>query len=264
MTKEIVPRSSAPPGFGRTINLGKTFAESHLFADTRSAAQAFVKIMAGRDLGLGAFAAMAGIHIIAGRITISANAIACCIRRSDRYDYRVMRHDDQACEIEFLRDGQAIGTSTFTMADAKRAGLDSNTNWRKYPRNMLFARAISNGARWYCPDLFGGSPVYTPDELNAEVDGETGDVVAIRRDGEAGGLAPQILDAERIRTLESLLQRKGVDPAGFLGHYGIEDLGELTEVQHLDAVTVLAHKPDPIPGTSGAGPGADGGVKKEG
>ena len=28
---------------------------------------------------------------------------------------------------------------------------------------MLFARAISNGVKWYCPDVFGG-PVYVPEE----------------------------------------------------------------------------------------------------
>ena len=47
----------------------------------------------------------------------------------------------------------------------------------KFARNMLFARAISNGARWYCPDLFSGNPVYVPEELGAIVDGE-GNVIA--------------------------------------------------------------------------------------
>jgi hypothetical protein len=29
---------------------------------------------------------------------------------------------------------------------------------------MLFARAISNGVKWYCPDIFSG-PVYVPEEM---------------------------------------------------------------------------------------------------
>jgi hypothetical protein len=29
---------------------------------------------------------------------------------------------------------------------------------------MLFARAISNGVKWYCPDVFCG-PVYVPEEM---------------------------------------------------------------------------------------------------
>jgi hypothetical protein len=41
---------------------------------------------------------------------------------------------------------------------------------------MYFSRALSNGAKWYCPDLSNG-PLYTPDELGLTVDGETGEVI---------------------------------------------------------------------------------------
>ena len=41
---------------------------------------------------------------------------------------------------------------------------------------MLFARAMSNGVRWYCPDV-AMAPLYTPDELGAQVDGESGEVI---------------------------------------------------------------------------------------
>jgi hypothetical protein len=40
---------------------------------------------------------------------------------------------------------------------------------------MLFSRAMSNGTRWYTPDIFGG-PVYTPEELNAPLN-ETGEYI---------------------------------------------------------------------------------------
>ena len=49
---------------------------------------------------------------------------------------------------------------------------------QKFARNMLFARAISNAARWYCPDLFSGNAVYVPEELGAIVDGD-GNVVDV-------------------------------------------------------------------------------------
>jgi hypothetical protein len=32
---------------------------------------------------------------------------------------------------------------------------------------MLFARAMSDGVKWYTPDVFNG-PVYTPDEIQVE------------------------------------------------------------------------------------------------
>lgn len=33
---------------------------------------------------------------------------------------------------------------------------------------MLLSRALTNGARWYCPDVFNG-PIYTPEELSVDV-----------------------------------------------------------------------------------------------
>ena len=159
-----------------TMTLGKVLAQSGYFADSREAAQAVVKILAGQELGFGPIASMTGVNIIKGKVTLSANLIASAIKRSGRYNYRVVTMTDEACRVDFYEAGERIGTSEFTMQNAKDAGLATGDNWRKFPRNMLFARAISNGAKWYCPDLSGG-PIYTPDELGATVDGETGEVI---------------------------------------------------------------------------------------
>jgi hypothetical protein len=40
------------------------------------------------------------------------------------------------------------------MKEAQQAGLAAKDNWKKHPKNMLFARALSNGAKWYCADVF--------------------------------------------------------------------------------------------------------------
>jgi hypothetical protein len=42
----------------------------------------------------------------------------------------------------------------------------------KFPANMLFARAISNGVKWFTPDVFQG-PVYVPEEMGGVVTEET-------------------------------------------------------------------------------------------
>lgn len=139
----------------------------------QAVAQLATKILAGREMGLGPFAAVQGIHVIQGRPALSANLIASAIKSSPKYDYRVRRLDPEACELEFFeRVGgrlEPLGVSTFTAADARAAGTQ---NMQKFARNMLFARAISNGARWYCPDLFAGNAMYVPEELGATVDGE--------------------------------------------------------------------------------------------
>ena len=158
------------------MRLGSLLAQSGYFMDSREAAQAVTKMMAGAELGFGPIASMTGVNIIKGKVTLSANLIAAAIKRSGRYNYRVRKMTDTVCEIVFFEGKDEIGVSTFTMDDAKAAGLATGDNWRKFPRNMLFARAISNGAKWYCPDLSGG-PLYTPDELGAVVDGETGEVI---------------------------------------------------------------------------------------
>ena len=141
-----------------------------------------VKILAGQELGFGPVASMTGIYIVKGRVTLSANLIGAAVKRSGRYDYQVKRLDGAECAIVFYSligdEPFNIGTSSFTIEDAKRAGLVNGDNWKKYPRNMLFARALSNGAKWFCPDVFGGA-VYTPDELGVPVDGDTFEVIDV-------------------------------------------------------------------------------------
>ena len=162
------------------MELGNVLSKSGYFADAKDAAQAVVKVLAGQELGFGPVASMTGINIIKGRVSPSANLIGAAIKKSGRYDYLVMELNETQCVITFYTgagdEARKIGTSAFTIDDAKRAGLLSGDNWKKYPRNMLFARALSNGAKWFCPDVFGG-PVYTPDELGVPVDGETFEVI---------------------------------------------------------------------------------------
>ena len=170
------------------MELGTLLSKSGYFKDATDAAQAVVKVLAGQELGFGPVASMTGIYIVKGRVTLSANLIGAAVKRSGRYDYLVAELDDQKCIIAFYTGSgdqmREIGVSSFTIEDAKRAGLTGD-NWKKYPRNMLFARALSNGAKWYCPDVFGG-PVYTPDELGVPVDGETFEVVDVTPEPKPG------------------------------------------------------------------------------
>jgi hypothetical protein len=85
------------------------------------------------------------------------------VKASGKYNYKVTEMTDKVCTIDFLEGGQSIGTSSFTIEDAKKAGTK---NLDKFPRNMLFARAMSNGVRWFCPDIYEG-PVYVPEEMES-------------------------------------------------------------------------------------------------
>lgn len=200
MSKELTIRNEMD-----VMSLGEVLAQSGYFQDARGAAQAVVKILAGQEIGFGPIAAMTGINIIKGKVAPSANILAAAVKRSEKYDYIVNAHDDEQCVITFWQHSPTgekaeIGISSFTKKDAIQAGL-TDGNWKKYPRNMMFARAMSNGARWFCPDILGG-PIYTPEELGAIVDGETGEII----EGEA-------------TTVEETKQKKKQTPASTNGKF---------------------------------------------
>ncbi len=155
------------------MELGRVLAESGFFSDAKDAGKAVVKVLAGQELGIGPIASMVGINIIKGKVSPGASIIAAVIKRSGKYNYLVRKLTGDECTIEYFERGESIGSSSFTAEDARKAGTG---NMAKFPRNMLFARAMSNGAKWYCPDLFGG-PIYEPGELGASVDYETGAII---------------------------------------------------------------------------------------
>jgi hypothetical protein len=157
--------------------------KSGYFKDVVSQAQAIVKVMAGAELGLPPFASMSGIFIIQGKPVLGANILATLVKNDPRYDYKVKICTHLICTLTWFEDGKQVGESTFTIEEAKTAGLTDKDNWRKFPSDMLFARAISRGARRFAPGIFGGSPVYTPDEMGVDVN-EEGMIDAVMMDSE--------------------------------------------------------------------------------
>ena len=157
------------------LTIGETFHKSGMFADIKSAQQAVVKIMAGAEMGISPFAAMSGIHIIQGKPTIGAGLMAARVKGFGKYDYKVIEHSDKICSIEYFEKPgmKSLGVSTFTIEDAKKAGTK---NLDRFPKNMLFARAMSNGVKWYTPDIYE-SPVYVPEEMESVTEETTHEVV---------------------------------------------------------------------------------------
>jgi hypothetical protein len=53
---------------------------------------------------------------------------------------------------------------SWTMQDATRAGLTGNPTWKKFPRQMLKARCISEAVRGIFPGVLSG--LYAPEEVS--------------------------------------------------------------------------------------------------
>lgn len=170
-----------------------------------------MKIQYGAELGMPLMASVVNVYVVDGRPALGATAIAARIRSAAGgiYNFRIKRAppvngekigkqmmSDAGVVVEML---VRIGTndlkarnvydddewavqmeSSFTSEDAKRAGLTGKDNHAKYPRDMMFHRALTRGARESCPEVFFGA-VYTPEELGARVD-DYGDVL----DGNTG------------------------------------------------------------------------------
>lgn len=154
----------------------EALARSGYFPNAKTAQQALVQVLLGQELGIGPVTSLTSIHVIEGKPSASANLLASLVRSSGRYDYQVIEHTEEVAEIEFSYRAPSgwrkEGSVRWTMADAKRAGVANKQNWHKYPRAMLFARAMSEGVRTFCPDVMGGTPAYVPEELGAEVDAD--------------------------------------------------------------------------------------------
>jgi len=140
-------------------------------------AQCLAKILAGAELGFGPVASLTDIHVSEdGKVIVGAHIRAAIIRASGRYDYRVLEHADQACALEFRRRAsqswEVLGVERLTLADAQAKGMHvtrsgkEKPTWSKSPKNMLFARCMTNGYRFHCPDLSGGVNLYDADELD--------------------------------------------------------------------------------------------------
>ncbi|MEI4745916.1 hypothetical protein [Rhodococcus erythropolis] len=165
--------------------ISKIFINSGMFKGDKSISQAQqvyqagVKIIAGVEFGIQPFAAMRGINIINGNAEMSANLMAAKVKKHPKYDYRVKQWDKQGCTLTFYEipypgapreKWDELGDSSFDHDDAVTAQLASGNNWKKFARNMYFARAMSNGVRIYTPDVFYGAPVYVEGEISGEFD----------------------------------------------------------------------------------------------
>lgn len=163
MTKNAL-QAYTPDSPQSAYQMAQTLAGSGLLpADIRTPEQAFAIMAAGAELGIGPMTALRSIVMVKGKVTLSAELmLRLCIANGVRHQW--LHTDNERAELKLTREGFEPFTSSFSMADAKRAGLGGRGPWQTYPANMLRARAISNAVRAYCPDLLTG--VYHEGELD--------------------------------------------------------------------------------------------------
>lgn len=124
--------------------------------------------MYSREMGVSPLVGiMGGFSNIQGKITMSSELMNSLIRRAG-HKMNIERCDNEVCTIKGERiDTKETATVSFTMAEAKAAGLvKSGGAWEKYTSDMLFARCLSRLRRRLFPDIATKS--YVEGELDEE------------------------------------------------------------------------------------------------
>lgn len=141
-------------------SISKELAQSRLHAHRNPADVLFV-ISVGEHLGLNAATALMNIYNVNGMPTMKADLKLALAKRHPEYAGCEIDANAERCIVKMKRKAEngteeAI-TSTFTIEDAKRAGLfPKKDNWRMYPQRMLKARAISYAVNDLFPDIVFG------------------------------------------------------------------------------------------------------------
>ena len=130
-------------------------------------------ILTGREVGIGPMEALAKIHVIDGRPAMSAELMRSLVMR-DGHEITYPTLTDDKVTAKGKRAGSDTWTEvTWTIKDAQRIGVATRDTWKKYPRQMLSARATSELCRLLFPDALGGIS-YTPEEAKEMQEGDEG------------------------------------------------------------------------------------------
>ncbi len=123
-----------------------------------------VAVGLGASMGLSPAESLYRIHVVEGKPSASAELIAANVRRAGHRLRITATNEKATAQIVRSDDPDFVYETTWTLDDARRAGLATKDNWKKHPRAMLRARAITEAAREACPEALYGV-VYATEEL---------------------------------------------------------------------------------------------------
>jgi len=152
-------------GYNTLMQVSSMLANSPMFKGSGGAAGIFATVLYGHEHGIQPMTALSVIHVIQGNFGFSAQFIQAKLERSGVI-IDVVDSDENVCHLKFSgRKGKVDYISEFTMDDAKQAGFAGKDNYKKSPKDMLYARALTRGARRYSPAAILGMYDYAEIEV---------------------------------------------------------------------------------------------------
>jgi hypothetical protein len=143
-------------------NLAATAAKSGNYSGMNEMSLLNIMLSA-KDFGVSPMKAINGsFYVVNGKISMSTALMTDRIRK-EGHSVKIPEWTDQKCVLIGVRkdNGDSVKFE-FTMDDAAKAGLLNSPTWKKYPKQMLYNRAMSTLARVLFPDIVGNC--YSEDE----------------------------------------------------------------------------------------------------
>jgi hypothetical protein len=110
----------------------------------------------GNEVGLGPMQSLSKIAVIDGKPSLAAEAMRALVRRAGHEIWIEESTTTRAIVAGRRRGEKVTQRVTWTLDDAKRAGIGGRQNWQRYPRQMLLARAWAELCRHVFDDAIGG------------------------------------------------------------------------------------------------------------
>jgi hypothetical protein len=142
--------------------MAKAIAESKLFG-IQTPAQALALGLLCQAEGRHPAEAARDYHIINGKPSLKSEAMLARFQQAGgKVDWHEYTHESVSGTFSHPQGGSL--KVSWTMQDATRAGLTGNPTWKKFPRQMLKARCISEAVRGIFPGVLSG--LYAPEEVS--------------------------------------------------------------------------------------------------
>lgn len=202
-----------------------------------NASQLTMVLMAGYEAGMKPMESLNAYYIVNGRLTIYGDAV---IRQLKRADYKVKwgEVNDKSATVTIISKDGEEQTETYTMEDAKAAGVLNKVPWKNHPKDMMRWKAIARAVRFFCPEVLGGVQYFKEEAEDMEpVKQNVIDAVASD--------SPVPMSAETKARLTELIDLTGAtweDANGWSMGQFQRRIEDLTEDQAKSAISVLEKK----------------------
>jgi len=145
--------SLSPRNLAEAMEFAKIIASSDMVPKDyiNKPGNVLVAVQTGAELGLKPMQSLQGISVINGRPGVWGDAMWALIISHPEFEDVQEEKQDTHCTVTLKRRGRSPVVTTFTMEDAKKAGLAGKQGpWQTAPKRMLQMRARAFAAR----DLF--------------------------------------------------------------------------------------------------------------